>query len=156
MHLFTPNIIVSNPVPPETRIFYSKDDAIIKAIALLTLLSFGIYSLYIQSYWFGLPFCIFSSYHLYLKGKVLFNNGPQIIINLDGMRVADAPFYKWEEIHDVRISGELEGRGARPSLAYEHPEGKTKLRVDYLNISPLDLNILLAYYQKPWEFNNPR
>ncbi|TFF38022.1 hypothetical protein [Mucilaginibacter psychrotolerans] len=152
MHLFTPKIIVCNPVPQETRIIYSKDDALVKAIGLFIFLSFGIPFLYIRSYWFGLPFCLFAAYHLYLKGKICLNDSPQIVINLEGMRANNAPFYEWEEIHDVRISGELLGRGARPCLEYKYPGGKVKLRVEHLNISPLDLSILLAYYQKPWEF----
>lgn len=156
MNHLTPNISVSNPVPGETIIYYAKDDAVFKATGASLFLSLGIYFVCVNSYLIGIPLFLFAAYQLYLKIKILSNSRPQIIINLYGMQTAKVPFYKWDQIFEAKVSGSYAGKGTRPCLEYHYLNGKVKLRVDHLNISPQNLSTLLVYYQQPWEFRSNR
>lgn len=153
MSLFTPNIIVSNPIPQEVRIYYSKDFAIVSICFLSVFIGIGIFYLTVGQIFLGAIVCLVALCFIFLKMKGLFNNKPQVIINTFGIQTAATPFYKWSDIIDERVSGEYAGRGARPMLEYTYPAGKERVKVEPLNISPLDLNILLKYYRKPWDFH---
>lgn len=153
MSLFTPNITVSNPIPQEVRIYYSKDFAIVSICFLSVFIGIGIFYLTVGPIFLGAIVFLVALCFAFLKIKSLFNNKPQIIISTSGIETANTSFYKWSDITGERISGEYAGRGARPMLEYTCPAGKERIKVEPLNISPLDLNILLKYYRKPWDFH---
>ncbi|OOQ60276.1 hypothetical protein [Mucilaginibacter pedocola] len=152
MSFLTPEIIVTNPIPDETKIYYSKEDALLKAAGSLGLLGFGIDYLIVGTWIFGLAFTVAGAYYSFLKIRMLLTSKPQVIINKQGLQTADAPFATWEQVKGLNISGKLDTRGARPRLNYQHPQGKTSVRIDHLNISAHSFITLLTFYQHPWEF----
>ena len=153
MSFLTPNVSVSNPIPEEIRIYYSKDFAILNIIFLLVLMGMGVCFLISDSYLLGTIICIVVICFIVVKMKGLFNSKPQIVINRFGIETATTPFYKWSQITEEKVSGEYTVRGPRPHLEYKYPRGKEFVKVEPLNIRPQDLNVLLRYYRKPWEFN---
>ncbi|AMR31640.1 hypothetical protein A0256_09495 [Mucilaginibacter sp. PAMC 26640] len=154
MGLITPNIIVSNPIPRQTIIYYSKDDAVVKLTGTLIFLCIGINFLCTDFTLAGAPIAICAIYQFYLKSRILLDSRPQIIISLKGIQTASAAFCKWDQVLESKVSGNFEGRGARPCLEYRYHNVKVKLRVDHLNITPQNLHTLLAYYQQPWVFRS--
>jgi len=154
MSFFTSNISVSNPIPQEVRIYYSKDFAVINILFLLVFMALGVFFLTTEQSTLGPIICLFTLYFSIAKLKWLFNNKPQVIINVSGIQTSATPFYKWSDITKERVSGEYAGRGARPMLEYTHPDGDECVKVEPLNIRPQDLNILLKYYRKPWAFSD--
>jgi hypothetical protein len=154
MSFFTPNITVSNPIPQEVRIYYSKDFAIVSICFLSVFIGIGIFWLAVgQLILFGIV-CLIALYFISIKTKGLLNNKPQVTISALGIETSATPFYKWTEISDERVSGEYAGRGARALLEYTYPGGKERIKVEPLNIRPQDLDILLKYYRKPWKFRS--
>ncbi|MET3981391.1 hypothetical protein ABIB62_003913 [Mucilaginibacter sp. UYP25] len=154
MSLFTPNITVSNPIPPEVKIYYSKYFAVISILFLCVFVGIGIFWFAIGHVLLGTIVCLVPLCLIVVKARWLVNNKPQVIINTAGIQTANTPFYDWAKISDERVSGEYTGRGARPTLDYTHPKGKEKVMIEPLNIRPQDLDILLKYYRKHWEFRN--
>lgn len=152
MSFFTPNIAVSNPIPQEVRIYYSKDFAILNIIFLLILMGMGISFLTTESYFLGIITCLSTLSFIIVKMRRLFNSRPQVILNRFGIETASTPFFKWSEITEERVSGKYTGRGPRPHLEYKYPGGKEQVKVEPLNIRPQDLDVLLKYYRKPWVF----
>jgi hypothetical protein len=153
MNFFTPNITVSNPIPQEIKICYSKDFAIIEVCFLSVFIGIAIFWIAAGQVILGATIFAITLFIIASKIKRLFNNSPQIIISASGIQTATTPFYTWTEISDERVSGEYTGRGARPMLEYIYPGGKEKVKVEPLNIRPQDLDILLKYYRKPWKYN---
>jgi hypothetical protein len=154
MSFFTPNIIVSNPIPQEVRIYYSKDFAIVSICFLSVFVGMGIFWLTIGQLLLGVMVCLMGLCFIFLKTRGLLNNKPQIIINAFGIETSTTQFYKWAEISEERVSGEYTGRGARPMLEFTYPGGKGRIKVEPLNIRPQDLDVLLKYYKKPWDFRS--
>jgi hypothetical protein len=152
MSFFTPNIIVSNPIPQEVRIYYSKDFAIINICFLSGFVGIGVFWLTIGQLLLGAVVCLVAICFIALKIKSFLDNKPKVIINTFGIETSTTPFYKWVDISEERVSGEYVGRGARPVLEYTYPGGKERVKVEPLNIRPQDLDILLKYYRKPWAF----
>jgi hypothetical protein len=152
MSFFTPNIIVSNPVPQEVKIYYSKDFAIVSICFLCVFIAMGAFWIAAKQVLLGITICSIAFGFIIFKAKGVFNNKPQIIISTLGIQTANTSFYKWSEISVERVSGEYTGRGPRPMLEYKHPRGKERVKLVPLNIRPQDLDILLKYYRKPWEF----
>jgi hypothetical protein len=154
MSFFTPNIVVSNPIPDEIKIFYSKDTAVVNIVFLIIFMGLGVFLLTAGNYLIGAMICLVAVCLICAKMKGLFTNKRQVTINKLGIETATAPFYNWSEITEERVSGEYAGRGARPLLEYKHPGGKVSIKVEPLNIRPQDLNVLLKYYRTPWEFRS--
>ncbi|MES2268445.1 MAG: hypothetical protein V4520_16900 [Bacteroidota bacterium] len=152
MGFFTPNIVVSNPIPQEVRIYYSKDFAIITIVGLSLFFGIGLSWIVASHLFLGGIVCLTALSLIVFKSRGLFNNKPQIIVNTLGLQTANTAFYKWEEILNERVSGEYTGKGARPTLEYTHPGGNVQVKVEPLNIRPQDLDILLKYYRTPWAF----
>ncbi|MEB0262846.1 MULTISPECIES: hypothetical protein [unclassified Mucilaginibacter] len=152
MGFFTHNITVSNPIPQEIKIYYSKDFAIISICFLSIFIGIAISWIAAGQIVLGGITLSITFILMGFKSKSLFNNKPRIIINVAGIQTANTPFYKWAEISDERVSGEYIGRGARPMLEFAYPGGKEQIKVESLNIRPQDLDILLKYYRKPWVF----
>nr|WP_067060531.1 hypothetical protein [Mucilaginibacter sp. L294] len=152
MSFFTPNVTVSNPIPQEVKIYYSKNFAIISICFLSVFVGIGVFWLTTGQLILGGIVCLVGLCSIFLKTRSLLNNKPQIIINTIGVETSTTPFYKWAEISDERVSGKYTGRGARPMLEYTYPGGKELIKLEPLNIRPQDLDILLKYYRKPWEF----
>jgi hypothetical protein len=154
MSFFTPNITVSNPIPQEVKIYYSKDFATFHLCLSLVVVGVGIFWLTSGHLFIGAITSLAALYFIVLRIRHLLDKKPQIIINTSGIQTAATPFYKWSEITEERVSGNYEGRGARPMLEYIFPGGEEHKKVEPLNIRPHELNILLKYYRKHCEFRN--
>lgn len=152
MSFFTTNIVVSNPIPQEVKIYYSKDAAIVRIIFLLVIFSMSLYMAWGGQWLVALVPGLIALIFITISLKPLLNNKPQVVINTEGIQISGSQFYRWTEIKNERVSGEYYGRGARPTLEYDHPHGSENLSVDNLNITPQDLNVLLHFYRKPWGF----
>lgn len=154
MSFFTPNIVLSNPIPDEVKILYSKDAALVNIVFLTVFMGLGIFILAAGNYLIGGMICLVAFYLDCSKIRGLFSNKPQVTINKLGIETATTPFYRWGEITEEKVSGNYTGKGARPLLEYKHPRGQVSIKVEPLNIRPQDLNILLKYYRTPWEFRS--
>ncbi|RZK62323.1 MAG: hypothetical protein EOO85_32385 [Pedobacter sp.] len=153
MVLFTPDIVIANPIPKEVKIYYSKDSAIIRILFLTVFLIIGAFWLFNEQWVIGAVLTLIALILIIINLKGLLDKRPQIIINTSGIQTIKTPFYNWSEIKNERVAGEYEGRGARPILEYDYPGGNESIKVEPLNITPQDLNVLISFYRKPWGFH---
>ncbi|MBS1771438.1 MAG: hypothetical protein JST82_01170 [Bacteroidetes bacterium] len=72
---------------------------------------------------------------------------PPIILNEEGMQAAEIPFYKWEDIHGEYIEGDVYDATAECYLVFKHPGGIERIRLDYYDLSSLQIRKLLKVYR---------
>jgi len=150
MDFFIPDIVVANPIPDETIIYYSRKKALINSAATLIFIAIGFAVLKNGSYLFGAPICVIALFYLCIEIIRVFKASPQLILSRNGVWSAKAGFTIWKDISGEHISGNFTGKGARPVLNYISPAGKVIIKVEPLNIRPQDLNVLLKFYRDPW------
>lgn len=76
-----------------------------------------------------------------------FDRVPQIILNNDGIRTADIPFYKWNGITNEKTIREGTGKYAMYYLYYDHPKGSNKFHLNDLEMNFIGLQRLLRLYR---------
>ena len=108
MNFFTPNITVSNPIPQEIKIYYSKDFAIIEICFLSAFIGIAIFLIAAGKVILGATIFAITLFFIVSKVKRLFSNSPQIIISASGIQTATTPFYTWAEISDDGCPGNIQ------------------------------------------------
>ncbi|QKJ30807.1 hypothetical protein HQ865_13970 [Mucilaginibacter mali] len=151
MKFTTPYITLNEPIPAETLIYYSKQNAIYRSIIPAIILICAIPGLFYEKELSGLiPLSLFCLGAIILMGynlKVFLTFAPQIIINEAGIRVANLPFVDWQHVSEAKVVGKL-GRGWDFYFVYRSSVGKKKIRVKDLNIGSTELMVLLDAYKK--------
>lgn len=156
MEFTTPNIVVANPIPDETRIYYSKTKELSAIVLWVFVLLAGVYLLTLGTDYFAAALLCFvlGGVFIYFKYKTFSDKTPQIILNLDGLQTINNQFYKWSEIESIGIT-KLEMRGSNYyHLTYKTHQGdELSIRIDNFNIRINDLRLLLYFYQE--KYKNP-
>jgi hypothetical protein len=156
MKLTTPNIVVANPIPDETKVYYSKTSSSIKLVALCCALFLGIYLaatniFQIDAFVFSVLCvgCIFAIYFIYFEFKKFKSEVPRIIINKHGLQTDSTSFFNWNEIRNAKVIEIGFGRGQSDYLIYHIPEDKEiSIKIDDLNITANDLSTLIHFYRE--------
>jgi hypothetical protein len=150
MKFTTPNIVVANPIPDETRIYYSKDTPFAGMIFSIIPLGFGINFLFQGVDYIAVTLiCFIAAIGVfYMQFKVFTDESPQIILNKKGIQTAYKPFYTWQQINEIDIDSMFAGRGGRPYfLVYKTSDNeKVEVKINNLNIDEPLLRNLLCYY----------
>jgi len=137
-------------VPAETMIRYSIFKYVIWTILFLLMTILGIYLCSLGrviSYIVGIPLIFIGAVNSYRRIKNMFNREPQIILNNEGIRTADAPFYTWNEIINEKTIREGTGKYAMHYLCYDHPKGSNKFHLKDLDVGFMRLQKLLRLYR---------
>jgi hypothetical protein len=157
MKFTTPNIVVENPIPKETMIYYSKTKALIVIVFSAVVFCFGIYVLFLGSdYLAGALLCfVLGCVFIYFKYKTFTDNTPQIVVNADGLQTVNNPFYKWDEITEASVTI-LEIRGTTyHHFTYKNQQGdELSIRIDNFNISIENFKLLLRFYKEKYKNSN--
>ncbi|MDB4924746.1 hypothetical protein [Mucilaginibacter sp.] len=150
MKFTRPNIVVANPIPEETRIYYSKGDALFKLVLLFIGFGIGVYLVTRGPDYYagGLMLCILTSIFIYIKGRNFIIDEPRIIINNKGIQTDTVPFYPWHEITEAKVKEIGWRRRGSHYLSYQVPEKHLTVKIDNLNISADDLGTLVHFYQE--------
>ncbi|TSJ44181.1 hypothetical protein FO440_08410 [Mucilaginibacter corticis] len=150
MKFTTPNIVVTNPIPEETRIYYSKSKELVTIVLSILALVFGIYCLTLGiDYLAGALLCfVVGGAFLYFKLKNFTNESPQIILNEKGLQTVNNPFYYWEYITEAGVTKLEMGRSTYYHFTYKTKldSNEISLRIDNLNISRKNLSLLIRFY----------
>ena len=146
-----PDVFIDDKlVPAETIIRYSVFKYVIWAIVFLLMTILGIYLCIlgqVMSYITGIPLIIIGAVNTYIKIKNMFNREPQIILNNNGIRTTDAPFYKWNEVANEKTIREGTGKYAMYYMCYDHPKGSAKFHLNDLEVNFIRLQKLLRVYR---------
>lgn len=146
-----PDIFIDDQsVTAETIIRYSVFRYVIWTLLFLLMTILGIYLCtlgQVISYLTGIPLIITGAVNTYIKIKNMFNRAPQIVINKNGLRTADTPFYKWNEIANEKTIREGTGKYAMYYLYYDHPKGSNKFHLNDLEVNFIRLQRLLRLYR---------
>jgi hypothetical protein len=105
MEFTTPNIVVANPIPDETRIYYSKTKALPTIIFSAFVLILGVYLLTLGvDYFAGAILCfVIGCVFIHFKYKNFTDDQPQIILNINGLQTIGNPFYIWSDINEAGV-----------------------------------------------------
>jgi hypothetical protein len=146
-----PDIFIDDKsIPAETIIRYSVLKYLIWTIVFLLMTIFGIYLLTLGgviSYIIGGPMILLGALNSYMRIKNMFNREPQIIINNQGIRTANTPFYRWKEIANEKMIREGVGKYAMYYLRYDYPKGNTKFHFNDLDVNFMRLQKILKVYR---------
>jgi hypothetical protein len=146
-----PDIFIDDQsIPAEIVIRYSIFKHVIWTIVFILMTVLGIYLCTlgrVVSYITGIPLTIIGAVNTYIKIKNMFNREPQIVINNDGLRTADIPFYKWNEIANEKTIREGTGKYAMYYLYYDHPKGSNKFHMKDLEVNFMRIQKLLRMYR---------
>lgn len=151
MKFTTPNIVVANPIPDETRIYYSKTKALTTIIFSAFVIILGVYLLTLGvDYFAGALLCfVIGCVFIHVKYKNFANDKPQIILNTDGLQTIGNPFYRWSDIIESGITKLEIGRSNFYHLTYKTEQGvEVSIRIDNLSISIKNLRLLLHFYKE--------
>ncbi|TSJ44179.1 hypothetical protein FO440_08400 [Mucilaginibacter corticis] len=148
MKFTTPSIVATNPVPEETRIYYSKTRAVSKMWFSLVILCVGIFNLIFGVLIAALICFIFAGLSLYARINMFLDESPQIILNKKGIQTAYKQFYTWQQIKAIDIDSMSMGRGGRHYfLVYKPPDNeKVEVKINNLNIDQELLKKLVHFY----------
>ncbi|PTQ95153.1 hypothetical protein C8P68_106368 [Mucilaginibacter yixingensis] len=154
MRLSNTKIVVANPIPPETSIYFYGWSVLFELIlfvlflcaaALVFILSLPGKEVFSLAVLLIMGLCLLFS--IYGLCKALLRDGPQIIISNGGIQTANSAFYKWDEITGEYVF-ETSGRGKKYYLDFNGPEGKVRILLNNLNISADGMGILLHFYRQ--------
>lgn len=137
-------------IPAETIIRYSVFKYAVWTIVFCLMTILGIYFCtlgQVITYITGIPLIITGAVNTYFKIKNMLNRAPQIVLNNDGLRTADTPFYKWDEIANEKTIREGTGKYAMYYLCYDHPKGSNRFQLKDLEINFIKLERLLRLYR---------
>ena len=137
-------------VPAETIIRYSVFKYVVWATVFLLMTLLGIYFCTLGqliTYPTGIPLIIIGAVNTYLKIKNMLNRAPQIILNNDGIRTADTPFYTWNEVANEKTIREGSGKYAVYYLYYEHKNGSHKFELKDLELNFMGIQKLMKLYR---------
>jgi hypothetical protein len=156
MEFTTPNIVVANPIPDETKIYYSKTEASIKLAVLSVALILGLYLMATNIFEIDMVVfsvlgvgCVFACYLIFLQLKILNSDIPRIVINANGLQTDTTPFFIWDEIKNAKVLEIGFGRGRTDYLIYYIPgDREVSIKLDSLNITASDCKTLLHFYQE--------
>jgi hypothetical protein len=151
MEFTTPNIVVANPIPDETRIYYSKTKALTTIIFSAFVLILGVYLLTLGvDYFAGAILCfVIGCVFIHFKYKNFTDDQPQIILNINGLQTIGNPFYIWSDINEAGVKKLEIGRSNFYHLTYKTVQGvELSIRIDNFNISVKNLRLLLHFYKE--------
>lgn len=150
MKFTTPNIVVANPIPDETKIYFSKGPAFYGMCFTVVPLIIGSFFLFngIDYLPGTLIFFLIALGVFYWKFKIFTNNAPQIILSKEGIQTAYKPFYTWNQITQIDVDSMWGGRGStKYYLVYKTPNNeKAEVQLNGLNIDEKDFKTLLNFY----------
>jgi len=150
MEFTTPNIVIANPIPDETKIYYSKGPAFFAMCSAIVPFVIGFYFLFSGfDYMPGtLVSFLIAIGIFYWQFKIFTNSTRQIILNKKGIQTAFKPFYTWRQIKEIDVDSMWGGRGGRNYyLVYKTPENeKVEVMINDLNIDEKDFKRLLVFY----------
>jgi hypothetical protein len=151
MEFTTPNIVVANQMPEETRIYYSKNKALTTIVFSVFALMLGAYLLTLGvDYLAGAILCfVLGCVFIHYKYKNFTDDRPQIILNTNGLQTIDNPFYIWSNITEANVTKLEIGRSNFYHLTYKTEQGvELSIRIDNFNISVKNLRLLLHFYKE--------
>jgi len=150
MKFTTPYITITNPIPDEVKIYYSKSDTTIKMVLLFILLVLGVFFIITNIFLINMMlvtavavFCILAIYLIYTKYEILAENVPQIIINKKGLQTVNTRFLSWADIMNEKVSHSVLYRSNNYYLEFKFPGGDEYICISCLNVKQEDLTTLL-------------
>jgi hypothetical protein len=137
----------------EAQIFFSKRKTVISFIVFLLMTIFGLFILVISGkslllVLFGIITSPLFGYMCFSSLKNLLNKKPQIIFSKNGIEL-NSKFYQKQEINELRITQEIQGRynTVLNYLTFEYESEKVKILLNDLNTNVLQIEKLISKLQ---------